>query len=122
MRISIIIPALNEESRIAETVRSLRAQDPYEILVVDGGSSDATRQQAQEADQVLDGPCGRALQMNQGAALASGDALLFLHADYRLDAGALAVASRLLGSRGVAAGCFRMCVDASGLVFRMIDF
>src|SRR5205085_6946895 len=118
---SIIIPALNEEDGIEETVRSLRCERPYELLVVDGGSTDATRERAAAADGVLVGPRGRAAQMNHGAAHASGDVLLFLHADCTLEAGALGAAQRCVGRRGVAAGCFRMTVQASGLLYRVID-
>jgi rSAM/selenodomain-associated transferase 2 len=121
MRISIIIPALNEESAIAETVRSLRGERPHEIIVVDGGSSDGTREKASAADKVLLGPRGRAAQMNHGAAHASGEALLFLHADCRLEAGALGAVRPHLMRRGTVAGCFRMRVLADGWLYRMID-
>jgi rSAM/selenodomain-associated transferase 2 len=122
VKVSIVIPALNEEGCIAETVRSLRQERPHEILVVDGGSSDATRERAAAADTVLVGPRGRAAQMNQGAAHASGDVLLFLHADCTLEEGALASVRRALGRPGVIAGCFHMRVKAGGMLYRLIDF
>jgi len=122
VRVSIVIPALNEEGCIEETVRSLRHERPHEILVVDGGSSDATRERAAGADAVLVGPRGRAAQMNHGAAHASGDVLLFLHADCTLEAGALASACNALRRPGVSAGCFRMQVKARGVSYRLIDF
>jgi GT2 family glycosyltransferase len=59
--------------------------------------------------------------MNRGAAEATGDGLLFLHADCALEEGALAAAGRGLGRRGVAAACFRMRVAAPGALYRMID-
>jgi rSAM/selenodomain-associated transferase 2 len=59
--------------------------------------------------------------MNHGAAHATGDALLFLHADCSLEEGALAAAERCLARRGVAAGCFRMTVRADRWVYRLID-
>ncbi|MFL5241181.1 MAG: TIGR04283 family arsenosugar biosynthesis glycosyltransferase [Gemmataceae bacterium] len=122
MKISVIIPTLNEESCLSHTLESLRVQRPHEIIVVDGGSTDATCKVATAlADQVLQGPRGRAIQMNLGAAIASGDALLFLHADCFLEAGALPEMRRCLKRRGVAAGCFRMAVQASGLLYRSID-
>lgn len=120
MRVSIIVPALNEEGHIAETIRNLRAQQPHEIITVDGGSSDATRDRACEADRVLTGPRGRAAQMNHGAAHATGDVLLFVHADCLLEPGALA-AVRLLERRRTIAGCFRMEVRAQGWLYRSID-
>jgi rSAM/selenodomain-associated transferase 2 len=80
--ISIIVPTLNEEADLAETLRRARQPGVEEIIVVDGGSADATRATAaQFADEVLSAPRGRAVQMNAGAAHAQGDVLLFLHAD-----------------------------------------
>lgn len=121
MSISVIIPTLNEAACLAQTLRSVRADKPREILVVDGGSSDATCELAREADRVLHGPRGRAAQMNHGAAHARGDVLLFLHADCTLEPGALDAAEECLRRRGVVAGCFRMSVTAEGLVYRLLD-
>lgn len=121
MSISVIIPALNEAACLAETLRSVRAEKPREILVVDGGSSDATCELARAADRVLHAPRGRAAQMNHGAAHAAGDVLLFLHADCTLEAGALRAAEECLGRRGVAGGCFRMTVAAAGVAYRLLD-
>jgi rSAM/selenodomain-associated transferase 2 len=121
LKVSVIIPALNEEGCIGETVRSVRRERPHEVLVVDGGSTDATRERAAGADRVLGGPRGRAAQMNHGAAQASGDALLFLHADCTLGEGALAWVRRALRRPGVVAGCFRMRVRARGGLYRLID-
>lgn len=90
-RLSVIMPALDEGAVIARTLadlQPLRAQGG-EIIVVDGGSRDATADAAAPlADQVLRAAAGRARQMNAGAAAAHGDALLFLHADTHLPAGA----------------------------------
>ncbi len=122
MGVSVIIPALNEERCLAGTVRDLRAQGPCEIIVVDGGSTDGTVAAAGAADLVLHGPRGRALQMNLGAARATGDVLLFLHADCHLEAGALAEAERLARRPGFVAGCFRMTIRADGVLYRWTDF
>lgn len=87
MSISIIIPCLNEADAIVETLEALQAfrRRGAELIVVDGGSGDDTVALAQSAaDRVLAAPCGRAAQMNAGAALARGEILLFLHADCRL--------------------------------------
>jgi rSAM/selenodomain-associated transferase 2 len=122
MNFSVIIPTLNEENCLAATLRSLRAHRPHEVLVVDGGSTDSTCSIAEgEGARLLHSPRGRAAQMNHGAAGASGDALLFLHADCRLEAGALESAARCLRRRGVSAGCFRMRVESAGWVYRSID-
>src|SRR5207245_2014191 len=110
MSTSVIIPTLNEEACLAETLSSLRSQHPLEIIVADGGSTDSTCAIAQAADLVVDAPPGRASQMNAGAARASGDTLLFLHADCRLEEGALACAGARLQHVQVVAGCFTMHV------------
>src|SRR2546430_11006015 len=102
--ISIIIPTLNEEHCLAETLRSLRQHRPHQIIVVDGGSRDTTCQLAREADELVNSPRGRAVQMNRGAAHATGDILLFLHADCILEAGALTAVERALRRPRVAAG------------------
>jgi rSAM/selenodomain-associated transferase 2 len=85
MRISIVIPVLNEEKSIAETVAALMPLNPHELIIVDGGSSDRTREICSRLDvTLLSSPRGRGLQMNHGARQATGDVLLFLHADTRL--------------------------------------
>jgi rSAM/selenodomain-associated transferase 2 len=122
VHVSVIIPTLNEESCLAQTLRRLRSERLHEIIVVDGGSSDGTCSQASEADLLLHSPAGRAAQMNCGAAHASGDVLLFLHADCALEPGALAEIEPCLAGRGVVAGCFRMRVQAQGLLYRTIDW
>src|SRR4051794_9139365 len=91
MKLSVIMPCLNEAGGI---VASLAALAPlrsrgHEVIVADGGSSDGTAELAQgRCDGVIRARRGRALQMNAGASAASGDALLFLHVDTALPAGA----------------------------------
>jgi rSAM/selenodomain-associated transferase 2 len=121
MAISVIVPALNEVAGIAACLRSLRSERPRQIVVVDGGSSDGTAAAAAHADEVLTTARGRALQMNAGAARATADLLLFLHADCQVQPGALAEVERLLARPGVIAGCFGMTVAASGALYRCID-
>jgi rSAM/selenodomain-associated transferase 2 len=121
MPVSVIIPVLDEAACLAEAVAAVRLQRPHEIIVVDGGSRDRTREVAAEADRFVIAPRGRAWQMNHGAALATGDLLLFLHADCTLEDGALRDAEATLQRRGVVAGCFTMTVRDRGLLFRSID-
>jgi rSAM/selenodomain-associated transferase 2 len=87
MRLSLIVPVLNEAEGITATLSRLQPlrDRGHEVIVVDGGSTDTTAERARRlADQVLVARKGRARQMNAGAAVASGDVLLFLHADTRL--------------------------------------
>lgn len=89
MRLSIIIPTLNEAAAITATLAPLQAlrQAQHEVIVVDGGSDDATAAiAATAADRVVTAARGRARQMNAGAALAAREVLLFLHADTALPA------------------------------------
>jgi glycosyltransferase involved in cell wall biosynthesis len=101
MNISVIIPVLNEEQSIHATLQSLIRLAPFEIIVVDGGSRDRTVEICKGfALNVVLAECGRARQMNVGARHASGDVLLFLHADTRLPASALNdIAAALSDSR-----------------------
>ncbi len=122
MTVSIIIPTLNEASCLGETLPRLRVEQPGEIIVVDGGSTDATCKLASAADCLLETSRGRAAQMNRGAAAARGDVLLFLHADCTLEPGSLHVLERCLARPGIAAGCFQMYVGADGRAFRLIDY
>lgn len=89
--ISIILPVLNESAGIGATLKALAPwrEAGVEVIAVDGGSDDDTREQCQgQADGVITAARGRARQMNAGAALAQGELLLFLHADTRLPDGA----------------------------------
>ena len=112
MKVSVIIPALNEEGYIAQALESVRRQDgDYEIIVVDGGSADRTRAMAGGYGRVLDSPAGRAVQMNAGARAATGDVFLFLHADSVLADGSFAALRQALCRPEFAGGCFRMEFD-----------
>jgi rSAM/selenodomain-associated transferase 2 len=104
MRLSLVMPVLNEAAGLPGTLaalQGLRARG-VELVVADGGSTDGSEEQARVgADRVIAAPRGRARQMNAGAAVASGDWLLFLHADTRLPPGAeqLIAAAASRGSR-----------------------
>ena len=87
MRLSIVVPVLNEAQDIAAFLAPLQAlrELGHEVIVVDGDSSDSTAGAAHPlADHVVASPRGRAIQMNRGARIGSGDALIFLHADTQL--------------------------------------
>ena len=91
MRLSIIIPVLNEAASLEgslQPLQGLRAAG-HEVIVVDGGSRDGTRDVAAPlADRLIEAPPGRARQMNAGAGSAGGEVLIFLHADTFLPVGA----------------------------------
>jgi len=113
-RVSVIIPTLNEERHLAATLRAVGQSPCHEVIVVDGGSTDATVQSAKEAEvTVLRSKLGRARQMNAGAARAEGGSLLFLHADTLLPPGWAEVVHRTLRAPGVAAGAFRFRIAGS---------
>jgi rSAM/selenodomain-associated transferase 2 len=91
MKVSVILPVLNEEKAIAATLTALIRLSPAEIILVDGGSADRTRATAERYKiKIIESEPGRARQMNRGARDASGDVLLFLHADTRLPTTAFA--------------------------------
>ncbi|MBA3477402.1 MAG: glycosyltransferase [Lautropia sp.] len=90
--ISIIIPVLNEATLLAAALEDLRREaGSFEVIVVDGGSSDRTVACVPEHPRVrlVHAAQGRAVQMNAGAAVAAGDLLLFLHVDTRPPPGSL---------------------------------
>ena len=120
--LSVIIPALDEEGHIEETILKARSPDA-EIIVVDGGSRDRTTERAAQAGAtVLTGPRGRALQQNRGAAAASGRVLLFLHADTLLPKDYVAQVFETLMDRRVALGAFRFKTNLARLLMRGIEF
>jgi rSAM/selenodomain-associated transferase 2 len=120
-KLSIIVPVLDEGEGIAASLDALARMRALgtEVIVVDGGSRDATIQRARlRADRVISAPRGRALQMNAGAAKAAGDVLLFLHADTRLPADADHVVLKGLERSGRAWGRFNVRIDGrSPLLF-----
>jgi len=84
LRLSIVVPVLNEATVVSDVLGALQPlrERGHEVIVVDGGSGDGTVDTARPfVDRVLRSPPGRAIQMNAGARAASGDVLLFLHAD-----------------------------------------
>ena len=121
--ISIVIPALDEAPNLERLLPDLRARfSAAEVVLVDGGSADATVATAARFPEVrlLASPRGRARQMNTGARAARGDVLLFLHADTRLPDGALPAVEAAVSAPGVVAGRFDVRFDNPRPVFRMI--
>jgi rSAM/selenodomain-associated transferase 2/rSAM/selenodomain-associated transferase 1 len=112
LTVSVIVPALDEEARVAAAVRSALDAGAAEVIVVDGGSSDKTCELASaEGARVLLAPRGRARQMNAGAAAAVGDALVFLHADTRLPSAAASRVCETFSVPDVVGGAFSWGTD-----------
>ncbi|HEX8204318.1 MAG TPA: glycosyltransferase, partial [Isosphaeraceae bacterium] len=107
------MPTYNEATTIVGALEGLADQGADDVVVVDGGSPDGTAALAARTGwvRVETAPRGRGVQQNRGAAVAAGDVLLFLHADCRLEAGAIAALRRFVGRHPrVPGGCFRMRV------------
>jgi rSAM/selenodomain-associated transferase 2 len=97
-RLSIVVPVLNEAATIRPALEALRGRG-LEVIVADGGSTDGTAALAAGlCDRVVSAPRGRAAQMNAGAAAATGNILVFLHADTRLPATAPAAVAAAVGT------------------------
>ena len=122
MKLSIIIPTLNEASCIIEAIRRAWATGPYEVIVVDGGSEDGTIELAQTCScQFLRTQQGRAEQQNAGARCARGDVLLFLHADNWLEARSTGQIADALSNPSVLGGAFEQQIEAPGFFYRFLE-
>lgn len=120
--VSVIIPALNESDIIADAVHRVRLLGPAEIIVADGGSSDGTREKAENAGaRVVESEPGRGTQCNAGAAAAGGDTLWFLHADCRPEPLAVWDIGQALSNDEVVGGAFELGLDRSTLWLKIIE-
>lgn len=126
-RISVIIPTLNEAHPLPLTLavlhrhRCLVGPRP-EVLVVDGGSTDATRTIGRcWRARVVEGPRGRARQLNLGASLAGGEILLFLHADTLLPAGWDLAVTEALADTGVVGGAFSFGLQRGSQWLKLVE-
>ncbi len=124
MIFTVIIPTLNEEKNIRKCIRSIRLADANaEIIVVDGGSVDATRDIVVEEDTSL---CtsvrGRGMQLNRGAASARGEILIFLHADTLMSPNAFDVFRRIFSNPNVEIGTCRLQFDTKHPLLRFYSF
>lgn len=123
MRLSIVIPVLQEEATIRDTLVATRAllEPGDQVLVVDGGSTDDTVRLARALGaEVVEGERGRGRQMNRGAALAGGDVLVFLHADTVLPTGFRRDLADLLADESVRWGRFDVKFDEGGPLLQLI--
>lgn len=124
MRCTIIIPVLNEAENIVTCLQPLQGirQAGHEVIVVDGGSSDNTWALAEPyADHLLESGAGRARQMNAGASMASGDVLVFLHADTTLPNMAMQDIARALLIGKKCWGRFSVRLSGQQPLFRLVE-
>ncbi|MDP1679009.1 MAG: TIGR04283 family arsenosugar biosynthesis glycosyltransferase [Candidatus Nitrotoga sp.] len=123
MKLSIIIPVLNEADGLPSLIdRLMSLRDSCtEVIVVDGGSKDDSTQVAfRDGIQVIQAERGRARQMNAGAAIAHGDVLLFLHADTALPPFADQLIKAALALNGRVWGRFDVCINGRPFMLRVI--
>jgi len=124
MSLSVIIPTLNEEHALGSTLESVRRSAPgSEVVVVDGGSHDGTLVVARGVPGVraISAPRGRGLQMNAGAGAATGDVLLFLHADTHLPPEAGVLVAAALEDPRVVGGSFVLGFDSAHPLLRLFS-
>lgn len=121
-RISVIIPAFNEADVIGATLAAAIAGDACEVIVAIGQSSDDTALIAQSyGARVIASGSGRGVQLNAGAQAATGDILLFCHADTLLPRDYDVLVREVLAQGGVVGGAFTLRIDATNRSFRLIE-
>lgn len=122
--ISVIIPTLNEAENIRGCIECVRGGDgDLEIIVCDGGSSDATVQIVREYDDVIliETGKGRGSQMNKGGEAANGEVFLFLHADTKLERGWSRELLSALADESIVGGAFTFKIDNPAMRYRLIE-
>ncbi len=123
MKISVIIPALNEARGILSCLDSVRTQKgEFELIVVDGGSIDNTVEVVRPHARVIHCQEGRALQMNSGARQATGEVFLFLHADSSLPPRAIPLLEQALADSRIVGGTFMLRFNSPRRLLRFIAF
>ena len=123
LQVSVIIPVVNEAGAIDRCLAQFRGQRNVEVIVVDGGSCDGTRERVRATGTVrlVTSPrSSRSVQMNRGARSSTGDVLLFLHADTYLPAGGIRMILESLEKPDVVGGRFRMGLSEDTWIFRAI--
>ena len=122
MKVSVVIPVINEALAIARSVELAWKAGADEVVVVDGGSRDATVEICQQTRcRVVQSAAGRGIQLHAGAMEATGDVLLFLHADNWLVENAIQQIRSLDGDRNQLFGGFQQRIEHAGWMFRWIE-
>ena len=122
-KISAIVPVLNEADRIVATLERARSGDGVEIIAIDGGSTDGTRELlAEQGISAIVTTPGRGHQMNCGAKKATGEYLLFLHGDTLLPPGYDRAIRHILQQPGVVAGAFELGIEGGSWQYRMVEW
>ena len=122
MKISIIVPTLNEARCLNKTLIKIQQLSPYELIISDGGSNDGTLKIAAKFTQhIIKGPAGRALQMNAGAQVATGDLLLFLHADSHIKPNSYQKMLDTMKNPKVIGGAFSLLIESSKWALQIIN-
>ncbi len=122
MKTSIIIPTLNEARYLSETLAQIKQLSPHEIIISDGGSNDNTLKIASKFTQnLIKGSAGRALQMNAGAQVATGDLLLFLHADSYIERASYQKMLAAMKKTEVLGGAFSLLIDSDRWALQIIN-
>lgn len=112
--LSVILPTLNEAANLEKLLERLKKANPHEIIIADGGSQDRTVEIAKKAGvRVISSEKGRAAQMNAAAAIATGEFLLFLHADTLPPENFPQIISRILQQPGISAGAFSFALSGN---------
>lgn len=122
MKLSVIVPTLNEEAVIAQTLRrAVEALVPHELILADGCSTDHTADLARPYATVLSLSLTRGASLNRAAAIATGDVLVFLHADTMVPLGAAEAIDRALQDVDVIGGAFQLRFDDPGLLSALLS-
>lgn len=120
--ISIIVPVYNEEKKLEKNQFFYDSlQSKAELLFADGESTDTSAEIAKKIGKVISSKRGRAIQMNAAAKLATGDILLFLHADTQISVTSLSLIDSAVNDKNFIGGCLTQKIDKTGLAYRLIE-
>lgn len=122
VKISVIIPTLNEALILDQTLTAINRHNPHEVIIADGGSQDDTLDIAKNFSlRIVTSPPGRALQMNAGAEIATGDLLLFLHADSQVEANSYNKMIAVMNQGNALGGAFSLAIESEKPSLRLIS-